>query len=333
MKHRFLSAALAAGLISLGGAAHAGYPERSIQATIPYGVGGLTDIVSRSLAPHAERELGGSLVLNNRVGASGVIGVNYVRERRPDGYSLLFGVHDAMLYPVLDIADFSYEDFSPVNLIGQGLVVIVASPDSPWESMEELMADVQANPGTVRMGTVGTGTTPHITHSIIGSVEAFDVREVTFGGDGPGITALMGSHIDFMPLSLAPAREYIDSGRLKGLAIMHEERIEALPDVPAITEAIPEVAPYMPWGSFQGVFVHRDTPEEIKRTLGDAFAAAVATPEFEALYTRQFGGIVLNLRDEEAEDYMARWQSQTAWLLEEVGEARVSPEALGIPRP
>lgn len=327
--------ALAAVLTPLAGAAQADYPERDIHATIPWGAGGLTDLVARTLIPFAEEELDASIVPHNRPGGGAVIGVNYVRQQRPDGYNLLVGTQDTTLYPVLGVADFAYEDFTPINVIGQGLVVIAVHPDSPYQTLEELLAAIEAEPGSVRMGDVGAGATPHITETILDAVTDFDldVRKVTFGGDGPGITALMGEHIDFMPLSLPPAVEYLKSGRLKGLAILAEERIDLLPEIPALTETLPEAEAYLPWGSFQGIYVHKDTPEEIKSTLADAFEAAVGSEAFSERYNNDFGGVTLNLRGDEAQDYIDRWQAVTSWLLEDAGAAEVSPESLGIVRP
>lgn len=291
-------------------------------------------MVARTLIPIAEEQLGNNIIPYNRPGGGAVIGVNYVRQQRPDGYNILIGTQDATLYPVLGVADFDYQDFTPINVIGQGLVVIAVPPDSPYQTLDELLNAIEQQPGTIRMGDTGTGATPHITSTILDAVTDFDldVRKVTFAGDGPGITALMGDHIDFMPLTLPPAVEYLKAGRLRGLAILAEERLEMLPDIPVLIEALPEAEAY-PWGPFQGVYVRKDTPDDIKQTLADAFEAAVGSEAFVQRYNTDFGGITLNLRDDEAQAYVDQWQSMTAWLLEDVGAARVSPEELGIPRP
>ncbi|MGQ7248745.1 Bug family tripartite tricarboxylate transporter substrate binding protein [Halomonas sp. V046] len=315
--------------------AQADYPERDINATIPWGAGGVTDLVARSVIPHAEEALDESIIPQNRPGGGAVIGVNYVRTQRPDGYNILIGTQDTTLYPVLGVADFDYDDFSVLNVIGQGLVVIAVPADSPFETMEQLVDKVLAEPGTIRMGDVGVGATPHITETIIDSATDadFDVRKVTFGGDGPGITAMLGDHIDFMPLSLPPAVEYLKSGQIRGLAILANERIDLLPDVPAITDALPEAENYLPWGSFQGVFVRKDTPDDVKQTLGDAFETAIGDPQFQDLYNNKLGGVTLNLRGDEAQEYIDNWQALTTWLLYDVGAAKVSPEEFGIARP
>lgn len=335
MKKSFAILALSATLGSLPAYAQGDYPERDIHATIPWGAGGLTDLVARTLLPIAERELGETFIPQNRPGGGAVIGVNYVRQQRPNGYNILVGTQDTTLYPVLGVADFAYEDFTPLNIIGQGLVVIAVSPDSPYQTLDDLLAAIKKAPGSIRMGDVGTGATPHITSTILDAVTDFDfdVRKVTFGGDGPGITALMGEHIDFMPLSLPPAVEYLKSGRLRGLAMLTEERVDMLADIPALTESLPKAKEYLPWGSFQGIYVHKETSEDIKKTLADAFEAAIGSEEFTQRYNTDFGGVTLNLTGEEAQKYVDQWQAMTSWLLEDAGAAKVSPETLGISRP
>lgn len=335
MKKSFAILALSATLGSLAANAQADYPERDIHATIPWGAGGLTDLVARTLLPIAEQELGDTIIPQNRPGGGAVIGVNYVRQQRPDGYNILVGTQDTTLYPILGVADFAYEDFTPLNIIGQGLVVIAVPPDSPYQTLDDLLADIEQSPGSIRMGDVGTGATPHITSTILDAVTDFDfdVRKVTFAGDGPGITALMGEHIDFMPLSLPPAVEYLKSGRLRGLAMLTTERVDMLADIPALTESLPQAEEYLPWGSFQGIYVRKETPETVKQTIADAFESAIGSDEFTQRYNTDFGGVTLNLTGEAAQDYVDQWQAKTGWLLEDAGAAQVSPEELGIPRP
>ena len=335
LKKKVAGLALVACMLPLSMSSFASYPDKSIQGTVPWGAGGLTDIVARSLTPHAEKELNTSIVLHNRPGGSTAIGVNYVKTQKADGYNFLLGTQDTTLLSVLDIANLDYKGFTPINIIGQGLSVIAVPSDSKLDTMKKLISAVKDNPNTIRMGDVGPGATPHIAHTIIDSSTDFNfsVRKVTFGGDGPGITALLGKHIDFMPLSLAPAMEQIRSGAIKPLAVLNGERISALPEVPAITESLPNANKFLPWGSFQGVFVREETPDSIKEILTNAFVKAVSSREFSEKYTNQFGGMILNKTGSDAQEYIDRWQSVTSWLLEDTGEAKVSPQSLGIPRP
>ncbi|GHE22186.1 tripartite tricarboxylate transporter substrate binding protein [Halomonas urumqiensis] len=326
--------AIAIGTLAMAGSAMAEYPERNIQGTIQWGAGGATDNVARSLTPHVEEVLDTTIVLTNRAGGTGVIGMNHVMRQRADGYNLLYGAENPQLYPLMGLADFTYDDMHPVNIIGQGLVVIAAHPDSPFDNFSELLEHANENPGELRMGGTGAGGLPSTIHAMINAVGELDVRTVTFGGDGPGVTALLGEHIDFMPLSLSAVAEQIRGGRLKGLAVITSEELESLPDVPPITEALPDIESFLPWGPFWGVFVHEDTPDDIKATLEAAYSEAVDSDEFRE-FLDNFGGAPLNLSGEEAQQYLDNWQSVTAWAMHdaEAETVKVSPEELGIPRP
>ena len=312
--------------------AYADYPERSIQAVIPWGAGGATDNVMRSLTPYVEKELGGKLIINNRPGGTAVIGTTYVKQQKPNGYTLLLGAENPQLYTVMGVADFDYSAFYPVNIIGQNVVVIAANADAPFNSMQELLAQAKEKPDTLRMGATGAGGLPGTVLAMINAVDSLKVREVTFGGDGPGITALMGKHIDFMPLSLAAAKELVRSGKLKALAVYATEEHPEMPGVAPITDALPALNAYLPWGPFWGAFVHKDTPDDVKQKLVEAYAKAVANPEFQ-VFLKNFGAQSLNLSGTEAQDFLKRWQSVTAWSMYEAKAIEISPDSVGIAKP
>lgn len=327
-----LTLAITLGTLAATSGAQADYPERNLTGTIQWGAGGATDNVARSLTPHVEEVLDASVVLTNRPGGTGVIGMNYVMTQRPDGYNLLYGAENPQLYPLMGLADFSYADMHTVNIIGQGLVVIAAPADSPFDTFADLMTHAKEHPGELRMGGTGAGGLPSTVYAMINAVDELDVRTVTFGGDGPGITAMLGDHIDFMPLSLAAAGEQIRSGKLKGLAVVTSEEIDSLPGVPPITNALPEIDSFLPWGPFWGVFVREETPDDVKAILEDAYQQAVANDDFQT-FLANFGAEPLNLTGDEAEQYLSNWQSVTAWSMFEAGSVETSPEELGIARP
>jgi tripartite-type tricarboxylate transporter receptor subunit TctC len=134
-----------------------------------------------------------------------------------------------------------------------------------------------------------------------------------------------------MPAGLTAVQEQIKAGRVKPLAVVTTEPVDALEGVPPITEDYPEFAKYLPWGPFYGVFVRDDVPEEAKAKLVDAFQQGVADPKFQKFITT-FGAVPMNISGDEAREFLDRWQSVTVWLLQDTGEAKVSPEELGIPR-
>lgn len=327
--NKFLLAFSAAFAIGL---AQAEFPERPIEGIIQWAAGGTTDNVARSLSPHVEKALGQSIVLNNKPGGTGLIGLTTVVKRKADGYTLLYGAENPQLYGVMDLSPLSYADMDVINVIGQGLVVMVVPADSPYKTMSDLLKAVQDQPDTIKMGTNGAGSLPDTVHALISSMTDFPVRSVTFQGDGPGITALLGGHIDVMPLTLTGVNSQLTAGRLRALAVFDTQGLAHLPDTAPITEALPEMAQYLPWGPFWVIAAPKGLDAAVQKRLADAYEAGVNHEDFQA-FLSQNGARVLNLRDQAAVDYVTRWQSVTAWAMQAAGGAKVSPESLGIAKP
>jgi tripartite-type tricarboxylate transporter receptor subunit TctC len=333
MKTWLAGAVAAVAILGSGLAAVAqDYPSRPIQGTIQWGAGGTTDNVARAVTPLVEEHLGQKIVLTNRPGGTGVIATQYVATRPADGYSLLYGAENPQLYGVLALSELDYGDFFPVNLLARGVVVIVARADAPWSSFQELVDDVKKRPGEVKMGSTGTGGVPYVVGAMIKNViPEFAVTAVPFDGDGPGLTALQGGHVDFMPAVYAATRELIKAGRVKPLGVVASEPLPGLDGVKPVTEAYPGFASYLPWGPFFGVFVRPETPDDVKAKLVDAFGKGAADPKFQD-FSNNLGAIPMNISGKEATDFLSRWQSITAWVLQDTGAAKASPESLGIPR-
>jgi tripartite-type tricarboxylate transporter receptor subunit TctC len=308
------------------------FPAKELTGIIMWGAGGATDVVARALTPGAERALGQSIVLQNRPGGSGAISLQAVATAPADGYTLLYGAENPQLHKVLGIGQRDYADFYPVNVTARGVAVVVANKDKPWSSMAELVAEAQRNPGRIRMGATGPGGLPHVVGAMINTVTQMRVIAVPFDGEGPGLTALQGGHVDFMPVGLGAAAEHIRAGRVKPLAVVNTQPVETLPGVAPITADLPGIARLLPWGPFYGVWVRREVPEAARAKLVAAFREAASQAEFTALMANR-GNIVMNIAGEEADAFLRRWQSVTAWTLHEAGATRRSPEEFGIPRP
>ncbi len=326
-----LGAAL--GTLPLAGPALAQrFPARPIQGTIQWGAGGSTDAVTRAVAPIVEEKLGQKIVLTNRPGGTGVIGMQYVHSQKADGYNILFGAENPQLYGVLGLSELSYADFYPLVLLARGTPVLVARKDAPWADAKALIDHVLANPDQVKMGATGVGGLPFVVHAMLAAqVPGFKVTQVPFDGDGPALTALEGGHVDFMSAVWGAARERIRAGRIKALAVIATERLPEL-DAAPITDVLPGFAKYLPWGPFFGAFVKKETPPEVIGVLEKAFVEAANDPRFKE-FCANFGVVPMGIGGEEARAFLRRWQSVTAWLLADVGAAKVDPASLGIPRP
>ena len=183
-------------------------------------------------------------------------------------------------------------------------------------------------------GSTGPGGLPHTVGSMLNSVTKFQVISVPFDGEGPGMTALMGGHVDMMPVGSCAATESIKAGRLKALAVIDTEPLplQGFPNIPPITKEYPEFGKYLPWGPFYGIWVRRDTPEDVKATLTKAFKTAADNAQFQTLM-KDRGNVMMNVSGAEADAFLKKWQSVTSWVLQDVGAAKVSPEKFGIPKP
>ncbi|MBK9607709.1 MAG: tripartite tricarboxylate transporter substrate binding protein [Betaproteobacteria bacterium] len=332
MSYRKLLGATA--LTLFAGLAAAAYPDRELTGVIMWGAGGATDVVARAVAPHAEAALGKKVVLVNKSGGTGAISTNFVNNAPADGYTLLYGAENPQLHQVLGIADFGYEKFYPVNVLGRGVAVIVVAKDAPWNSVKDFVEDAKKRPGKLKMGSTGPGGLPHTIGSMLNSVTKFQVISVPFDDESPDLTALMGGHVDMMPVGSGAATESIKAGRLKALSVIDTEPLplQGFPNIPPITKEYPEFGKYLPWGPFYGIWVKRDTPEDVKATLTKAFKTAADNAQFQTLM-KDRGNVMMNVSGAEADAFLKKWQSVTSWVLQDVGAAKVSPEKFGIPRP
>ncbi|MGV6871825.1 Bug family tripartite tricarboxylate transporter substrate binding protein [Pseudochelatococcus sp. B33] len=308
------------------------YPARDLQGTIMWGAGGATDVLARVVSPVVEDILGKSIVLVNRAGGSGAISVQYVNSRPADGYDILYGSETPQVHKVLGIGELDYDAFTPVIIFGTNLAVFAVANDAPWQTFAELLKDIRANPGRITAGTTGSAGTPVFSLAMLDSAIDIEVNSVPFDGEGPGLTALQGGHVDFMPTSLPAAAELIRAGRLRALAVLHNERLAEFPDIPAIVEDVPELDAYLPWGTFQGILVKKDTPDAIIERLTEAYLEAAGNERVRE-FVRNSGMQPLNIIGEEARTFVDNWRSLTSWVLYEVGLASISPEKFGISRP
>ncbi len=314
-------------------AAVAEYPEKEIQGIIQWGAGGSTDTVMRSVTPHAEEVLGGSVVMQNMTGAVGAIALNHVAGASADGYTLLMGAENPMLYKIMGLGDKDYGEFIPINILARGTPILVANKDAPFDDYAGMMEHIKANPGEVRFGATGPGGLPSVITAMINTVEGeLDVIAVPYDGDGPALTALQGGAIDVMPAVLGAAIEGIRAGNMKPLAVFDVAANDKLPGVPAVTEFNDGYSTYLPWGPFFGVFAPKGTPDDVVAKLSDAFAAGVEHPDFVALMENR-GFTLMGISGDEAEAFLSKWQQGTAWLLQDAGLTKMSPEEFGIARP
>ncbi|WP_339853971.1 tripartite tricarboxylate transporter substrate binding protein [uncultured Nisaea sp.] len=330
MKRTLLGAVAALALSS--SLAVADYPEREVLGVVMWGAGGATDTVARAVNPAAEEALGKPIVVLNKSGGAGAISTAFVNAAPADGYTFLYGAENPQLHPVMGVSSLDYSSFYPVNILGRGVAVIAVPSDSKYKTMADLLADIKANPGAVKMGSTGPGGLPSTISALIANAADFEVTAIPFGGEGPGLTAMLGGEVDFMPSGISAAAEQIKAGKMRALAVVNPSSVDTLPNVPPITDAIPGMDKFLPWGPFYGVFVRKDAPDDVKAVLESAFKKAAESEQFTTLMANR-GNVMMNISGSEAEAFLKKWQQVTVWALQDTGAAKVDPASLGIKRP
>lgn len=332
MSRKLIGAVVALGL-SAGAALAQDYPAKEIQGIIQWGAGGSTDTVMRSVTPHAEAALGGTVVMQNMTGAVGAIALNYVADAEADGYNLLMGAENPLLYKVMGLGDKDYSEFTPISILARGTPILVANNDAPFDDYAGMMDYIAKNPGALRFGATGPGGLPSVITAMIKTVEgSLDVIAVPYDGDGPALTALQGGAIDVMPAVLGASIEGIRAGTMKPIAIFDTVQNPKLPDVPLVTAANEGYNTYLPWGPFFGVFVKNGTPDDVVTKLTSAYATGAQHPDFVELMDNR-GFTMMGISGAEAEEFLTKWQQGTAWLLQDAGLTKASPEEFGIAKP
>ncbi|WFA07875.1 tripartite tricarboxylate transporter substrate binding protein [Tissierella sp. Yu-01] len=305
------------------------FPSHDITGVVQWGAGGGTDSLMRPLASLAENILGESIVIQNKPGATGAIGTQYVHDQKADGYTLLMGAENPQLYKMLDISDLTYEDFEPVFLIGDERVGIIVKKDSEYTSFTDLINDALENPGKVNISTTGKGGMPWSVSSFIKAVTGAEFNQIPFDSDAACLTAVLGGHADFTVAKVQSGIQAYKAGDIKFLTLMSLNEVDVLPGVPIVTEEYPEFEKYLPWGSFYGVFVKDGTPQEVIDVMAEAFTEAYKEPSYQELL-KGFNVNPLGITGEEAKKYLSNWQKSTAEAFHESGAIDKLPEELGI---
>ena len=253
------------------------YPTRPIRLIVASAPGGNPDINSRNLANELSKQLGQQVVVENRPGASGIIGYEALARATPDGYTLGYLSNliatNPSLYEKLPY-DFA-RDFQPLLLYLTGLNVLTVAPALPVRSVKELIEYVRANPGKLSYGTSGIGASPHLSMELFKTMTGTNIVHVGYKGTQQAITDLIGGQIEVMCDNVGPLLPLVRAGRLRGLGVTALKRSPVLPDLPTLDEAGIPGYELITWGGFA---VPRDVPRDIARRLNAEINKALQSP-------------------------------------------------------
>lgn len=257
-------------------AAQAAWPSRSITMIVPFPPGGLADLVARPVAEAMSRDLGQPVVIENRAGAGGGIGMSAAAKAKPDGYTILLALSSLTVIPEADVVlgrapMFTLPDLRPIARFTADPTVLAVRADAPWKTLQAFMADAKARPSAINYGSSGNYGTMHVPMEILSQTAGVKMTHVPFTGAGPAVVALLGGQIDAVSSGPATVLQHIKAGKLRVLAHWGNERLASMPEVPSLKETGYN-AEYAQWS---GMFIPQATPEPVAQRLRAAarFAA------------------------------------------------------------
>ena len=276
MVGRFIlfAAALLVAPVALGQS----YPDRPIRVVVPWPAGGGTDVVARMVTSRMATALGQSIVIDNRAGAGGNIGLDFASKAPADGYTLAVSTAGAAINHTLakNLPFNVLNDFDPIVILAINQGVLVVDPAFPAASVKEFIAYAKAKPGVVTYGSNGQGSATHLWSELFEMKAGVDLVHVPYKGAAPAINDLLGGQINAMFVDIAAALPHIKAGKMKPLGVGSLSRFDGLPDVPTISEA---GVPGFEARSMTGLLAPAGTPKEAVRLLNAAALKALADPE------------------------------------------------------
>ena len=277
MKLVLLALMSAIGLLSTSPALAQAWPTKPVRMIVPYPAGGATDILGRLVSAKLSPMIGQPVVVENRAGASGNVGFDYVAKSAPDGYTLLTGTANITIAPAFssNLPFNVLTDFAPISQIVSSQNFLVTRPTLAPNNIRELIAYAKANPGKLTYGSSGIGT-PLLCIEILKNLAGIQILQVPYKGDAPALSDLMGGQIDMYCSSITGQVGFVRAGKLKGLGVTSKRRAASMPDVPTIEEA---GVPGYELSSWYGILAPAGTPRPIVDQLNAAIVKIVAMPD------------------------------------------------------
>ncbi|GAA0834535.1 tripartite tricarboxylate transporter substrate binding protein [Cupriavidus pauculus] len=258
------------------------YPSKPITYVVPFAAGGTTDLLGRLIGQRLSQTLGQSVVVENRAGAGGNIGSDYVAKAAPDGYTILGGTISShainvSLYPKMPYDPI--KNFQPIALIGTLPNVLVVNASSPWKSVQDVIAAAKAKPGSINFGSSGNGTSQHLAAELFANMAGLRMTHVPYKGSSQAVQALLGNQVDLVFENSVAAMPMIQSGKFRALATTGAKRAAELPDVPTMAESGLNGYEIVSW---QAIFAPAGTPAPIVNRLSTEIGKIIRQPDVRA---------------------------------------------------
>ncbi len=267
--------------LALPACAQDAYPSKPITLVVPFPPGGVADIVARPAADAMSRYLNVPVIIENKAGAGGGIGMGYVAKAKADGYTLLLALSSISILPEADKVTgrapmYQFSQLTPIARFTADPTVLVVRADGPWKTLAEFVADAKKRPAAITYGSSGNYGTMHVPMEMFAASAGIKLLHVPYTGAGPAVVGLLGGNIDALSTGPSTVIQHVKAGKLRVLASWGDKRLASLPDVPTLTESGYAVV-FTQW---TGLFAPAGTPEQAIAKLRDAARTTVADPRF-----------------------------------------------------
>lgn len=308
-------ALVATGLFPGKGAADT-YPARPISIIVPFPPGGVADLVARPFASVLEKNLKQPVVVVNKTGAGGAVGMQSAAVAKPDGYTLMVALSSISVMPEVDImfgrpTTYKLEDFAPIALLTADPTIFVIKKEAPWQTIPDFVADAKRRPGEIKYSSSGVYGTLHVAMELFAHAAGIQLRHIPTAGGGPALTALLGGHVDCLSVGPNVAISHIKAGALRVLACWGDKRLTMLPNVPTFKDLGYKEVEFYIWSGF---FAPRATPPEAIKVLREATRKAVHSPEFKSAMEKMETPISYL----DADEFQKFWEKDAKRLIEGV---------------
>ncbi|MGE5524950.1 MAG: Bug family tripartite tricarboxylate transporter substrate binding protein [Rhodospirillaceae bacterium] len=272
---------------ALAGSVHAqGYPSKTVRLVLPYPPGGGSDTLARPLAQKLGESLGQQVIVDNRGGAGGNVGMELAARAAPDGYTLVFALTAQLAVNPALYKKIPYDpvrDYEPISLLASGPYLLVTHPALPAKSVRDLIALAKSRPGQVAYASSGNGSGGHLAAELLKSMAKIDMAHIPYKGGGPALIDVLAGQVQVLFAPPASCQQYVQAGRLRALGVSTTKRSAALPDVPTIAES---GLPGFDAGVWYAVLAPAGTPKDIVAKLHGEFVRALNAPDYRKLLTQ-----------------------------------------------
>lgn len=296
------------------------WPTQPIRMVVPFAPGGASDFAARLLQPGLSQALGQEIVVENRAGAAGNVGMDVAARAAPDGYTVFLGNVGTISINVHMFSDLTVnpaKDFIPVSIVADTPGILIANPSFPPNNAKEMVEYVKKNPGKVNFASPGSGSLNRLEMETFARNAGLEMTHVPYkGGAGPAVADVMGGHVEVMFSTISSAINHVRGGRLKALGVTSKERIPSVPDVPTLTE---QGFPANQSSSWQGILVPAGTPRPIVEKLHAAIVKAVANPDVQKRMSEAGSAAVSSASPEEFKAYITEDSAKWAEVIKVTG--------------